>query len=69
MYIARIFSADGSQAVWLPKGFRFDADEVYIRRYGSGVILEPLANDWGWLDSVIGPIDEDFESAALDRTT
>jgi len=25
------------------------------------------SDDWNWLDQVVSPVDEDFESAALDR--
>jgi len=36
-----------SQAVRLPKEFRFKGTEVKIRKEGSKVILEPLATtDW-----------------------
>lgn len=38
---ARLFKAGGSQAVRLPKEFRFEGDRVHIRREGSRVILEP----------------------------
>ncbi|WP_404925250.1 antitoxin [Mesorhizobium sp. ORM16] len=51
----------------LPKEFRFDTEEVSIRRHGQTVILEPLAQDWAWLDQVIGPLDDDFAQAALER--
>ena len=37
-----------------------------IRRRGSAVILEPLAEDWAWLDQVVGDLDEDFERAATE---
>jgi len=64
METAKIFWSGRSQAVRLPKGFRFYGDEVRIRRHGSAVILEPVAHDWGWLDRIVGPVDEDFASAA-----
>jgi antitoxin VapB len=60
METAKIFWSGRSQAVRLPKEFRFDADEVRIRRHGSGVILEPVTRDWAWLDEIIGPVDDDF---------
>ncbi len=44
--------------------FRFEGEEVRIRRHGNAVILEPITNDWAWLAGVTGPIDEDFELAA-----
>ena len=67
MGIAKIFWSGRSQAVRLPKDFRFDTDEVRIRRRGRAVILEPIAHDWAWLDDVIGPVDEEFERAALEQ--
>lgn len=43
MKTAKIFRTGGSQAVRLPKEFRFDNDEVHIQREGRAVILEPKA--------------------------
>ena len=63
METAKVFWSGRSQAVRLPKDFRFDTDEVRIRRHGCGVILEPVAHDWLWLDRLIGPMDEDFTGA------
>ena len=39
---AKIFWNGRSQAVRLPKEFRFEGDEVRIRRDGRKVILEPV---------------------------
>jgi antitoxin VapB len=41
MSTARIFSHGGSQAVRLPKEFRFDCSEVHVRRVGQDVVLSP----------------------------
>ncbi len=60
---AKIFWSGRSQAVRLPKDFRFEGDEVRIRRHGNAVILEPLADDWAWLDAIMGKLDEDFARA------
>lgn len=35
-----------SQAVRLPKAYRFEADEVAIHREGERVILEPIKPTW-----------------------
>jgi virulence-associated protein VagC len=44
---AKLFKNGRSQAVRLPKEFRFKGTEVKIRREGSKVILEPLeTTDW-----------------------
>ena len=64
MDTAKVFWSGRSQAVRLPKEFRFDATEVRIRRHGSAVILEPIADDWAWLDALAGPVDADFAAAA-----
>jgi antitoxin VapB len=63
MGIAKIFWSGRSQAVRLPKDFRFDASEVRIRKHGNAVILEPVAHDWAWLSAVVGPLDDDFVNA------
>jgi len=39
---AKIFQNGRSQAVRLPKAFRFEGTEVKIRKEGEKVILEPL---------------------------
>jgi len=39
---AKVFWNGRSQAIRLPKEFRFQGDEVEIRRDGRKVILEPL---------------------------
>jgi antitoxin VapB len=67
METAKIFWSGRSQAVRLPKEFRFDTDEVRIRRHGSGVILEPIARDWAWLDQIIGPVDDDFARGVCEQ--
>lgn len=42
MITAKLFRNGRSQAVRLPKEFRFEGDEVSIRREGRRVVLEPL---------------------------
>lgn len=42
MATAKLFRNGRSQAVRLPKEFRFEGEEVSIRREGDSVILEPL---------------------------
>ncbi len=69
METAKVFWSGRSQAVRLPKDFRFRTDEVRIRRHGNAVILEPLAHDWAWLSDVAGPLDEDFVDAATTQPT
>ena len=47
MKTAKVFTTGGSQAIRLPKEFRFEGEEVYIRREGNAVILEPKSKR-GW---------------------
>ena len=42
---AKLFRNGRSQAVRLPREFRFEGDEVLIRRVGNGVLLEPKIRD------------------------
>jgi antitoxin VapB len=47
---AKLFKTGRSQAVRLPKEFRFEGKEVRIRRVGRGVLLEPMKFDGrAWL--------------------
>lgn len=67
MDTAKVFWSGRSQAVRLPKDFRFDVEEVHIRRHGNTVILEPVASDWCWLDAIAGKLDDDFVQAANEQ--
>jgi len=42
---AKLFRNGRSQAVRLPREFRFEGDEVRIRQLGDGVLLEPCITD------------------------
>jgi antitoxin VapB len=67
MGTAKLFWSGRSQAVRLPKEFRFRGKEVHIRRHGSAVILEPVENDWRWLDAIAGALDDDFVQAVNEQ--
>ena len=54
MTTAKLFKTGRSQAVRLPKEFRFEGKEVRIRRFGNGVLLEPMKTD---LEEVFRKID------------
>lgn len=57
---AKIFSNGGSQAVRLPKNFRFDTDEVEINRIGEIVILVPRKKRWAGLLESLDMFTDDF---------
>jgi antitoxin VapB len=42
---AKLFRNGRSQAVRLPREFRFEGDRVRVRRSGRGVLVEPMFTD------------------------
>jgi len=44
--VAKVFRTGRSQAVRIPKDFRFECDEVYIEREGERVVLTPRPRSW-----------------------
>ena len=66
---AKVFMSGKSQAVRLPKKFRFteDCEEVSVRQVGRHLILSPRFGDWEdyWANST-RPSD-DFVEAVLNR--
>ncbi|MEX2240484.1 MAG: AbrB/MazE/SpoVT family DNA-binding domain-containing protein [Burkholderiales bacterium] len=54
MKTAKIFKHGNSQAVRLPKEFRFDADEVLVKRSGGGVLLLPKKLAYDQIMAVVG---------------
>ena len=72
MNTAKLFTNGSSQAVRLPKEYRFDTDEVGINRVGNVVVLYPLDSGWAPLLEASGKFTEDFmaerdQSSAPDR--
>lgn len=55
MKTAKLFRNGQSQAVRLPKEFRFEGDEVFIKKAGNTVILIPTAHSW---DALLGSLDK-----------
>ena len=41
MEIAKVFENGRSQAIRLPKKYRFNSDEVYVQQLGDAVLLVP----------------------------
>ncbi|MEX0619806.1 MAG: type II toxin-antitoxin system VapB family antitoxin [Pseudohongiellaceae bacterium] len=58
--IAKIFMNGRSQAVRLPKEFRFDCEEVYITKQGDRVIISPAKPTWDDFFSQASAFDENF---------
>ena len=60
METAKLFVNGRSQAVRLPKRFRFDGDEVYIKKVGDAVILIPYQTPWNTLFGSLKTFSADF---------
>ena len=55
METAKIFETGRSQAVRLPKKFRFNVDEVVVQQLGDAVLLVPKESLWQtFLDGLNG---------------
>ena len=64
--IAKLFTTGRSQAVRLPKEFRFESSEVFIRKEGDEVILSEKPASWeGFFNSSKRPTD-DFMTERVD---
>ena len=60
MKTAKLFKNGRSQAVRLPKEFRFEGDEVYIKRVGNAVVLLPHQDSWQGLYESLERFSGDF---------
>ena len=60
MDTAKLFMNGRSQAVRLPKDFRFDGDQVYIKKVGNAVILIPYHDPWNMLVDSLQLFSTDF---------
>ncbi|HSW70315.1 MAG TPA: type II toxin-antitoxin system VapB family antitoxin [Gammaproteobacteria bacterium] len=60
MKTAKLFRNGQSQAVRLPKEFRFDGNEVFIKKAGRLTILLPVKNPWESLFESIHKFSDDF---------
>jgi antitoxin VapB len=56
----RIFKSGNSQAVRLPKQFRFHVDEVEILRRGNEIVLREPKRNLGQAFVALGAMPEDF---------
>lgn len=60
MKIANLFRNGQSQAVRLPKEFRFEGEFVYVKTSGNAVILIPAADSWDSLVRSLDKFSDDF---------
>ena len=60
MKTAKIFMSGSSQAVRLPKDFRFNDTEVYIKKFKNVVMLVLKDNPWISLVASLDKFSDDF---------
>ena len=60
MNTAKLFQNGKSQAVRLPKEYKFTGAEVYIKRIGRNVLLIPKDNPWASLAGSLDKFSSDF---------
>ncbi len=60
MNTARLFQSGRSQAVRLPKEFRFTGAEVSVRHFGNGVLLLPIDDPWATLEAGLAAFEPGF---------
>jgi antitoxin VapB len=60
MKTAKIFRNGQSQAVRLPKEFRFRDDHVYVKKWGNVVLLIPTRDSWDSLAASLSKFTDDF---------
>lgn len=63
MRTAKLFRNGRSQAVRLPKEFRFRGSQVFIKKVGNTVLLIPAQDSWQTLFDSLGQFSEDFMSS------
>jgi antitoxin VapB len=60
METAKVFENGRSQAVRLPKKYRFTGDEVVVQRLGNAVLLVPKEEAWQTFMNGINSFTDDF---------
>ena len=68
---AKIFTTGRSQAVRLPKAYRFDADEVTIEKVGNAVVLRPKQTHdewWAQMESAMNGLRGQLDFVERDRS-
>jgi antitoxin VapB len=65
METAKLFQNGQSQAVRLPKKYRFPGDKVIIKRMGEAIVLLPYQNSWQTLFDSLDRFSDDFMEGDL----
>ncbi|WP_019672518.1 antitoxin [Psychrobacter lutiphocae] len=61
MRTAKLFVSGRWQEVRLPKAFRFEGEEVTVKRMGVGVLLLPVESPWQIMRSALDDFEPNFK--------
>jgi len=67
MQKAKLFQNGRSQAVRLPKEFRFKGDDVFIQKHGDAVLLIPHEKAWEVFLEGLSSFSDDFMNDGRDQ--
>lgn len=68
MVYARVFQSGNSQAVRLPKEFRFNVEQVEIFRRGDEIVLREIPVSAAAIFDALASLPEDFMAEGRDDT-
>ena len=63
---AKVFQNGKSQAVRIPREYRFNSKEVAVTPLGKGIVLQPILYSWNEVFNAITPT-EDFLTNGIDN--
>lgn len=61
MDTAKVFQSGRSQAVRLPKEYRFEGKEVLVKHFANGVLLLPIDKSWQALEAALQEFEPGFK--------
>jgi len=60
MDTAKLFKNGQSQAVRLPKEYRMEGDQVFVKKVGNTIVLIPCADPWATFRASLDKFSDDF---------
>jgi len=69
MEVTKVFQLGRSQAIRLPKAFRFEGKEVVVKHFGNGVLLLPLNHPWEIMQEAVFEFEDGFLFEREDQGT
>lgn len=67
MEVAKVFETGRSQAVRLPKKYRFQSEEVVVQRLGDAILLVPKEFLWKTFENGLEGFTDDIFSEGRDQ--